>query len=232
MSEEQQLRLGRPKYRVTLLPPPPPPPPSPPQQQQADLPAPASSAPTHADAAPSSAAAPSLALVGPTSIFQQAWGGPTSASRQSSSDAHAGTAAGAQAGAHALSVGALREAAAAAHAFRAVAAYASGTYDPALHGAFPPPPAWAHGSAQDAAAAGPHDGSSSSQQAEAATAACPGPGSSGAPYGPWRPFLAPVRENVRLTSADHFQDTRHIDFDLRGSGLTHEPGDLLAVLPM
>eukprot|EP00775_Hariotina_reticulata_P011858 gene11858-12002_t len=37
---------------------------------------------------------------------------------------------------------------------------------------------------------------------------------------------------TRVTSPDHFQDTRHIEFDIRRSGLEqYQPGDLLAVFP-
>jgi len=50
-------------------------------------------------------------------------------------------------------------------------------------------------------------------------------------YGPWRPFMAPLLVNRRLTSQDHFQDTRHLEFDLEGSGMAYEPGDLLAIFP-
>jgi hypothetical protein len=50
-------------------------------------------------------------------------------------------------------------------------------------------------------------------------------------HGPWRPFFAPLLVNRRLTSPDHFQDTRHLEFGLDGSGLAYEPGDLLAVFP-
>jgi hypothetical protein len=50
-------------------------------------------------------------------------------------------------------------------------------------------------------------------------------------YGQWQPFMAPLLVNQRVTSADHFQDTRHIEFDLRGSGFDYQPGDLLAVFP-
>jgi hypothetical protein len=50
-------------------------------------------------------------------------------------------------------------------------------------------------------------------------------------YGPWQPFMAPLLVNERVTSADHFQDTRHIEFDLQGSGFDYQPGDLLAVFP-
>ena len=50
-------------------------------------------------------------------------------------------------------------------------------------------------------------------------------------YGPGRPYLARVLANERLTAPSHFQDTRHIELDLGDSGLTYEPGWLLAVRP-
>ncbi len=50
-------------------------------------------------------------------------------------------------------------------------------------------------------------------------------------YGPGRPFLARVLKNERMTAPGHFQDTRHIELDLAGSGLRYEPGWLLAVRP-
>jgi sulfite reductase alpha subunit-like flavoprotein len=54
----------------------------------------------------------------------------------------------------------------------------------------------------------------------------------GATYGPWQPFMAPLLINKRVTSANHFQDTRHIEFDISGSGQEqYQPGDLLAVFP-
>lgn len=43
--------------------------------------------------------------------------------------------------------------------------------------------------------------------------------------------MARVLTNQRITSSDHFQDTRHIEIDLEGSGLSYEPGDLLAIVP-
>ncbi|GFR48013.1 hypothetical protein Agub_g9842 [Astrephomene gubernaculifera] len=51
-------------------------------------------------------------------------------------------------------------------------------------------------------------------------------------YGPWRPYLARLAVNRRITAPEHFQDTRHIELDLDGSGLSYEPGDLVAILPM
>ena len=50
-------------------------------------------------------------------------------------------------------------------------------------------------------------------------------------YGLWRPFLAPLTCNIRVTSAEHFQDTRHLEFDLTGSGMRYAPGDLLTIFP-
>jgi sulfite reductase alpha subunit-like flavoprotein len=43
--------------------------------------------------------------------------------------------------------------------------------------------------------------------------------------------MAPLLVNRRLTAEDHFQDTRHLEFGLGGSGLSYEPGDLLAIFP-
>lgn len=50
-------------------------------------------------------------------------------------------------------------------------------------------------------------------------------------YGPWKPFMAPLLVNMRVTSAEHFQETRVLKFDLSGSGLQYQPGDLLAIFP-
>lgn len=99
-----------------------------------------------------------------------------------------------------------RAAVAAAAAFRAVAREASG---------LPPeePPAGAMAAGGAAAGGG--------------EPACAGL----APAGPWRPFMALLLANERLTAPDHFQDTRHLEFDLAGSGLEYEPGDTLAIFP-
>lgn len=43
--------------------------------------------------------------------------------------------------------------------------------------------------------------------------------------------MAPLTCNTRVTSADHFQDTRHLEFDLSGSGIQYAPGDLLTIFP-
>lgn len=43
--------------------------------------------------------------------------------------------------------------------------------------------------------------------------------------------MAPLTCNTRITSSDHFQDTRHLEFDLAGSGMQYAPGDLLTIFP-
>ncbi|KAG1663014.1 hypothetical protein FOA52_016029 [Chlamydomonas sp. UWO 241] len=54
----------------------------------------------------------------------------------------------------------------------------------------------------------------------------------GGTYGAWRPFPAHVLRNERLTAPGHFQDVRHIELSLAGSGMeAYEPGDLLNVWP-
>lgn len=50
-------------------------------------------------------------------------------------------------------------------------------------------------------------------------------------YGLWRPFMAPLTCNSRVTSPDHFQDTRHLEFNLAGSSMQYAPGDLLTIFP-
>lgn len=56
-------------------------------------------------------------------------------------------------------------------------------------------------------------------------------GSVGTTYGLWRPYMAEVTCNRRITAPDHFQDTRHIEFALHDPSLTYEPGDLLCIFP-
>ena len=55
--------------------------------------------------------------------------------------------------------------------------------------------------------------------------------SSAGTHGVDNPYMAQLIGNTRITSADHFQDTRHIELSLHNSGLTYEPGDLLAIHP-
>ena len=50
-------------------------------------------------------------------------------------------------------------------------------------------------------------------------------------YGLWRPYMASVLRNQRITAPDHFQDTRHIELDLGRSGIAYDPGDLLTIFP-
>lgn len=73
------------------------------------------------------------------------------------------------------------------------------------------------GQQQGEGASMPSQPGTQSQSAEAAQAF---PGG----YGPWRPYMARVAANTRITAESHFQDTRHIELDLGHSGLTFEPG--------
>eukprot|EP00210_Caulerpa_lentillifera_P005260 g5027.t1 len=46
------------------------------------------------------------------------------------------------------------------------------------------------------------------------------------------PFFAKVTKNERITSKDHFQDTRHIVLDIANSGIEFSPGDVLCMHPL
>lgn len=48
-------------------------------------------------------------------------------------------------------------------------------------------------------------------------------------YGKRNPFPARVIDNLRIVGRDSTKDTRHIEIDLAGSGLTYQPGDALGV---
>ena len=50
-------------------------------------------------------------------------------------------------------------------------------------------------------------------------------------YGPGNPCMATLQKNDRITAADHFQDTRHIEFDLGENGPSHDPGDIITIFP-
>lgn len=50
-------------------------------------------------------------------------------------------------------------------------------------------------------------------------------------YSAKNPYNAEVSQNVRVTSAEHFQDVRLITFDLNDSGITYSPGDVVLVQP-
>ena len=43
------------------------------------------------------------------------------------------------------------------------------------------------------------------------------------------PFLAPVIENITIVGRNSSKETRHVELDLAGSGLTYEPGDALGI---
>ena len=43
------------------------------------------------------------------------------------------------------------------------------------------------------------------------------------------PVVGIVKESRRITAEDHFQDTRHIAFDLGDRGPKYEPGDILSI---
>ncbi|XP_072285618.1 NADPH-dependent diflavin oxidoreductase 1 isoform X2 [Pyxicephalus adspersus] len=45
------------------------------------------------------------------------------------------------------------------------------------------------------------------------------------------PFQAPLVSNQRVTSADHFQDVRLIEFDITGSSIQFSPGDVVMIQP-
>ncbi|RMX46189.1 hypothetical protein pdam_00007846 [Pocillopora damicornis] len=45
------------------------------------------------------------------------------------------------------------------------------------------------------------------------------------------PFNAQLISNNRVTSPDHWQDVRLVQFDIKGSGISHSPGDVLMVQP-
>ncbi|KAJ7555508.1 hypothetical protein O6H91_05G042300 [Diphasiastrum complanatum] len=47
-----------------------------------------------------------------------------------------------------------------------------------------------------------------------------------------QPIFSRVLCNVRLTEEDHEQDVRHIEFDLRGSGVQYSPGDVIGMMPI
>lgn len=51
-------------------------------------------------------------------------------------------------------------------------------------------------------------------------------------YGKKNPFFAEVTDNVLLNGEGSAKETIHVEFNLEGSGLSYQPGDALAVLPM
>lgn len=51
------------------------------------------------------------------------------------------------------------------------------------------------------------------------------------PGTPWEPYMAKIIKNDRITSVDHFQDTRHIEFDISQSSIQYQPGNVLSIFP-
>ena len=51
-------------------------------------------------------------------------------------------------------------------------------------------------------------------------------------YGKKNPFAAETLENIILNGEGSSKETIHVEFSLAGSGLSYEPGDALAVLPV
>lgn len=45
------------------------------------------------------------------------------------------------------------------------------------------------------------------------------------------PFAATVLENIRIVGRNSTKETRHVELDLGGSGLTYQPGDALGLVP-
>ncbi len=58
------------------------------------------------------------------------------------------------------------------------------------------------------------------------------PIASGVEYGKKNPFPAETLDTVVLNGQGSSKETLHLEFSLAGSGLTYEPGDALAVLPV
>lgn len=89
--------------------------------------------------------------------------------------------------------------------------------------------------AVEAAASGvplePEGGAAGPSPRSAGGPAAAADGSQGARHSAARPFFARLLENRRLTAPDHFQDVRHLVIDLAGSGISYLPGDVLAIVP-
>lgn len=50
-------------------------------------------------------------------------------------------------------------------------------------------------------------------------------------YSRHAPYHARIVANERLTDQVHFQDVRHIEFDIEGSKIVYEPGDVAVIQP-
>ncbi|TVK72989.1 NADPH-dependent diflavin oxidoreductase 1 [Bagarius yarrelli] len=59
----------------------------------------------------------------------------------------------------------------------------------------------------------------------------PMPADSQAPPSSSHPFSAQVMFNRRVTASDHFQDVRHIEFDITGSNIQYRAGDVVMIRP-
>jgi sulfite reductase (NADPH) flavoprotein alpha-component len=55
---------------------------------------------------------------------------------------------------------------------------------------------------------------------------------SGVEYGKKNPFPSPLNERVLLNGEGSSKETIHLEFSLEGSGMSYEPGDALAVVPV
>jgi sulfite reductase (NADPH) flavoprotein alpha-component len=53
----------------------------------------------------------------------------------------------------------------------------------------------------------------------------------GTVHGKGNPFPAEITTSLRITGRDSSKDTRHLELSLEGSGLVHEPGDSLGIVP-
>ena len=53
-----------------------------------------------------------------------------------------------------------------------------------------------------------------------------------AQYSEISPYLSKLVSNERLTSKDHFQDTRHVIVDVNGSDIKYYPGDVAMIQPL
>lgn len=113
------------------------------------------------------------------------------------------------------------EAVQAACAFRGLAAAASGALGALTPGTSPTTGPGAGSTAQ------PKPGSTGNTvlpMSSSTTGAVPPGQAFAGPYGAWRPYMARLAVNRRLTAASHFQDTRHLELDLEESGISYEPG--------
>ena len=67
--------------------------------------------------------------------------------------------------------------------------------------------------------------------AEAAPKSFALPSKAAAAHDKRNPFPATVLENIRIVGRHSTKETRHVELDLCGSGMTYQPGDSLGILP-